>query len=225
MDWYPAFQDELMKIASGNRPLHLHQRYGALPLGGDGSIVKKAGARADKVLEAVADSMRLPFRPEHARGWSRHAALNAGTAKEQLKAALTGVRFDGSKANRADELMDAAQSAAFAVLPPTHHDPASMRRMMPYTHGDYWRYGTDAAKDPESRGWWLLDKHGIPVDQRKLRKIRPSDARPDGGDAYRPWNMDKTHAHEDGGVHVGPNATLADARAVLQRVKSTSRAS
>ena len=182
---------------------------------------KIAGKRTDEVLHALTVSLRKPATEEHLRGWSRHAALNAGIAKEEAGKALEE-RLVGSPALAGEHGKESLKSAIFAVLPPNHHKPGDLAGMVANDggHRDYFRYGDGRAPAPGSRGWWLINKKGVPDDQKKLWSQRPWDANPKNGDEYTPYGMTESHAHKDGGVHVGPNMTLAEARAELARVKA-----
>jgi len=89
-------------------------------------VKSAAGARTAEVVAALKQVATTPPKKEHLRGWTRHAALNAGQA----------VRDAGAGARK-----DALKSAIFAALPPTHHTANEMRTVLSKGHRDWYRIG------------------------------------------------------------------------------------
>jgi hypothetical protein len=106
-------------------------------------LEKLSGARTDEVLRALRDVLTTKPSREHLSGWSRHAALNAGVASDDV------AQGRGK---------DAAKAAIFAALPPTHHSKDEMRQLLRAGHRDWFRYGKGGPLPPSLKKMAAAEK-------------------------------------------------------------------
>jgi RimJ/RimL family protein N-acetyltransferase len=109
---------------------------------------KEAGRRTQEIIEALKEVFTTPPSKEHLQAWSRHAALNLGQAESQIAQAFGRNKGQPWVQAPKEELKDAVHSAAFAVMPPTHHRADDMAGMLPYKHRDFYRFGAGRGPDP-----------------------------------------------------------------------------
>jgi hypothetical protein len=118
-------------------------------------LEKVSGQRTDEIRDAVRYILTHRTEKDHLRAWSRHAALNAGMAKSQALAAITGDNRGWPFEGRLSSGKDALHSAVFAALPPTHHTPADMHGMLSRGHRSWYREGVGLPKEASVRRRFL----------------------------------------------------------------------
>lgn len=97
------------------------------------TLDKLAGHRLNEVLQGLKDVVTTMPKKEHLQGYLRHSALNAGMAEKML---------------RKKWLAGAAHSAAFALMPPTHHTVEDMKGLIDKGGSRFW-YQVGAGRRPD----------------------------------------------------------------------------
>lgn len=187
---------------------------------------KISGKRTTEVLMGLESVLRDPLTKEHAQNWSRHSALNLGMALAQVKQAITGVAYNGSKAVRKEEAKDALHSLAFALMPPSHHKPGDLAGMRASGgHMDWLRDGAGDIDSITKPRWRFLDKRGRPASNSWLKKAREEEiasgkpVEDANGDWGTPFRQKESHLHEGGKEGIHFKGTLAEARAELAKAR------